>query len=160
MREIRVHGQERRYYHTRIGVGGRMDTLQCAIVLAKLDTFADEIAARKRIGERYLTKLAGNNRVGLPVVRPDRDCVWAQFTVQVENRDRVALALKDRAIPTAVHYPVPLHWQPAYKDICRVVGSLENAERVAGRVLSLPMHPYLDEATQDRIVASLLDVAV
>lgn len=155
MRQIRIHGQERRYYHTRVGVGGRMDTIQAAVILAKLERFQWEVEQRIAIGQRYLGMLAGVNSVQLPVVRPDRTCVWAQFTLQVADRDAVVAALKGQGIPTAVHYPIPLHLQPAYRDLCRISGSLQHTETVAGRVLSLPMHPYLDEATQRTIVAAL-----
>jgi UDP-2-acetamido-2-deoxy-ribo-hexuluronate aminotransferase len=155
MREIRVHGQERRYYHTRVGVGGRMDTLQCAVVLAKLERFDWEIAERLRIGDRYLGLLSEVKGVQALVVKDDRDCVWAQMTVQVANRTEVIAKLQTLGVPTAVHYPVPLHQQPAYQTNCRLVGDLTQAEYVSKRVMSLPMHPYLDEATQDRIVAAL-----
>ena len=155
-REIRVHGQESRYYHTRIGVGGRMDTIQCAVVLAKLERFDWEIGQRLAAGQRYIEMLAGHNNIAAPVVRPDRNCVWAQFTVQVAGREQVVAALKDAGIPTAIHYPIPLHWQPAYKDLCRISGSLTHSEQVAARVLSLPMHPYLEQATQRRIVDALV----
>lgn len=155
-REIRVHGQERRYYHTRIGVGGRMDTIQCAVVLAKLERFDWEIEQRLLAGQRYFDMLAGNNNVSLPVVRSDRNCVWAQFTVQVDGREAVIEALKAAGVPTAVHYPIPLHWQPAYKDLCRISGTLAHAEQVAQRVMSLPMHPYISEATQRRVVGALI----
>ncbi|HTN61736.1 MAG TPA: DegT/DnrJ/EryC1/StrS family aminotransferase [Devosia sp.] len=156
MRQIRVHGQERRYHHARVGVGGRMDTIQAAVILAKLEQFEWEVAQRRVIGQRYLDMLAGVNAVQLPVVRPDRTCVWAQFTLQVADRDSVIAALKQQGIPTAIHYPIPLHLQPAYRDLCRISGTLKHAEAVAGRVFSLPMHPYLDEATQSAIVAALL----
>ncbi|HTM78435.1 MAG TPA: DegT/DnrJ/EryC1/StrS family aminotransferase [Devosia sp.] len=155
MRQIRVHGQERRYHHTRVGVGGRMDTIQAAVILAKLEQFEWEVAQRRAIGQRYLDMLAGVNAVQLPVVRPDRTCVWAQFTLQVADRDSVIAALKQQGIPTAIHYPIPLHLQPAYRDLCRISGTLKHAEAVASRVFSLPMHPYLDEATQSAIVAAL-----
>ncbi len=154
-REIRVHGQERRYHHTRVGVGGRMDTIQCAIVLAKLERFEWEIEQRIAIGHRYLSMLAGLNSVQLPAVRPDRTSVWAQFTVQVEDRERIASALNDQGIPTAIHYPIPLHRQPAYRSHCRVHGSMVVAEMLAARVLSLPMHPYLEETAQLRVVEAL-----
>jgi UDP-2-acetamido-2-deoxy-ribo-hexuluronate aminotransferase len=159
MREIRIHGQERRYYHTRVGVGGRMDSIQCAVVLAKLETFDVEVEARIVAGDRYMKALAGNNAIESPVVRGDRNCVWAQFTVQVDNRDGVAAKLKDAGVPTAIHYPVPLHWQPAYRDLCRISGSLAHSEKVAGRVLSLPMHPFIGASTQERIVAELFKAA-
>lgn len=155
MRQIRVHGQSKRYHHVRVGVGGRMDTIQAAVILAKLEQFEWEVERRIAIGQRYLDRLAGINSVQLPVVRPDRTSVWAQFTIQVADRDAVIAALKKQGIPTAVHYPIPLHLQPAYAPISRVVGTLVNAETVADRVLSLPMHPYLSEETQDRIMAAL-----
>jgi UDP-2-acetamido-2-deoxy-ribo-hexuluronate aminotransferase len=155
MREIRVHGQERRYYHTRIGVGGRMDTLQCAVVLAKLDRFAWEIEQRILAGERYLKLLSAITAVQPLAVRPDRTCVWGQFTIQLENRESVLELLKAAGIPTAVHYPVPLHLQPAYQGLCRISGNLAHSEAVAARVASLPMHPYIDSATQHRVVEAV-----
>jgi UDP-2-acetamido-2-deoxy-ribo-hexuluronate aminotransferase len=155
MREVRVHGQERRYYHTHIGVGGRMDTLQCAVLLAKLDRFDWEIEQRLKAGDRYQSLLNALSLVQQLCVRPDRNCVWGQFTVQVNNREIVLEKLKLAGIPTSVHYPVPLHLQPAYRDLCRISGSLKKAETVATRVLSLPIHPHIDHTTQELIVAAL-----
>ena len=153
-REIRVHGQSQRYTHTRVGVGGRMDTLQCAVVLGKLERFDWEIAQRLAIGERYQQLLAE-----LPLqrlaVREDRDCVWAQFTVQVDRREAVVEALKQAGVPTAVHYPKPLHRQPAYEGRCRIATPLTNSEAAAQRVMSLPMSADLSEAQQDQVVAAL-----
>ncbi len=157
MREIRVHGQERRYYHTRIGVGGRMDTLQCAVVLAKLDRFDWEIEQRIQAGKRYLKLLNDVSTVRQLTVRPDRTCVFGQFTIQVENREMVLEKLKAASIPTAVHYPVPLHRQPAYQALCRISGNLEHADTVAAKVVSLPMHPYLDIDTQKSIVRAVAE---
>ena len=157
MREIRVHGQERRYYHSRIGVGGRMDTLQCAVVLAKLDRFDWEIEQRIQAGERYLKLLNDVPAARQLTVRPDRTCVWGQFTIQVENREAILDSLKNAGIPTAVHYPVPLHRQPAYQSLCRISGNLEHADAVAARVVSLPMHPYIDADTQERIVRAVAE---
>jgi UDP-2-acetamido-2-deoxy-ribo-hexuluronate aminotransferase len=154
-REIRLHGQERRYYHARIGVGGRMDTLQCAVVLAKLDRFDWEIEQRIQAGERYRKLLNDVPTVKQLAVRPDRTCVWGQFTIQVENREAVLEKLKAAGIPTAVHYPVPLHRQPAYQSLCRISGNLEYADAVAARVVSLPMHPYIDIDTQEGIVSAI-----
>lgn len=156
-REIRIHGQERRYVHSRIGVGGRMDTLQCAVVLAKLERFEWEIERRLALGQNYLDLLSGNNAIGLPVVRPGNTCVWAQFTVRVANRDDVVEALKARGIPTAIHYPIPLHKQTAYSGLSRIVGTLEHSEAAAASVMSLPFHPYLDEETQREVVRALVD---
>ena len=117
MREIRVHGQSKRYVHTRVGVGGRMDTLQCAIVLAKLERFEWELQRRRDLGGRYAELLAGSG-IELLNVRPDRDCVWAQYTVFVDDRERAQATLQERGFPTAVHYPVPLHHQPVYAKHC------------------------------------------
>lgn len=153
MREIRVHGQEKRYHHTRVGVGGRMDTLQCAVVLAKLEAFEWELEQRTAAGECYLDLLSrADHAIVAPVVRPDRSSVWGQFTIQVNDREAVLDRLKAAGVPSAVHYPVPLHRQAAYGHACRVAGSLTISESVANRVVSLPMHAYLDRSTQARIV--------
>lgn len=152
-REIRVHGQEKRYHHTRIGVGGRMDTLQCAVVLAKLERFDWEIEQRMKIGARYnqLLDEHGFERVRQ---RDDRTSVFAQYTIFVESRDAVIKRLNEQGIPTAVHYPVPLNQQPAYMDACSG-GVTPVSERIAKRVVSLPMGPDLSEPDQDRIVAAV-----
>jgi UDP-2-acetamido-2-deoxy-ribo-hexuluronate aminotransferase len=153
-REIRIHGQSARYTHTRIGVGGRLDTLQAAVLLAKLERFDWELERRAAIGARYERLLAGVHGVGLVTVRPDRNSVYAQFTVQVDDRPAVQAALQAAGVPTAVHYPKPLHHQPAYAahccpDCCPVSSDLAN------RVMSLPMSADLTEADQDRVVAEL-----
>jgi UDP-2-acetamido-2-deoxy-ribo-hexuluronate aminotransferase len=152
MREIRVHGQSKRYVHTRVGVGGRMDTLQCAIVLAKLERFDWEVEQRLKIGARYNKLLAGT---GVVTQRADRTSVFAQYTVFVKNREKVQAALKEMGIPTAVHYPVPMHLQPAYAHLC-CAECCPLAVEAAMHVMSLPMDPDLDEATQDQIVAALI----
>jgi UDP-2-acetamido-2-deoxy-ribo-hexuluronate aminotransferase len=149
-REIRVHGQAGRYHHVRIGLGGRMDTLQCAVVLAKLTRLEWELERRMEIGGRY-NRLFDERGIERVVQREDRTSVFAQYTIFADDRDRVQSSLRDRGVPTAIHYPAPLNQQPAYRDIC-IHGPLPNAERVSRRVLSLPMHAYLDEETQDRIV--------
>ena len=154
MREIRVHGQERRYVHTRIGVGGRMDTLQCAVVLAKLERFDWEVEQRLKIGKRYNEMLAGK----IPVVtqRPDRTSVFAQYSVFVENRELVQERLKAVGVPTAVHYPIPLNEQPAYRHLCRS-NVTPVSQSTAKRVMSLPMSADLSSEDQERIVESLLE---
>ena len=157
MREIRVHGQERRYYHARIGVGGRMDTLQCAVVLGKLERFDWEVKQRVEAGRVYQGLLRDIPSVAAPSIRSDRTCVWGQFTMQVNNREAVLEKLKTAGIPTAVHYPVPLHRQPAYEHLCRIAGSLEQADRVASRVVSLPMHPYIHADTQVQIMRAVAE---
>ena len=155
-REIRTHGQSQRYLHTRLGVGGRMDTLQCAVVLGKLDRFDWEIQRRLELGAAYAVKLAaaapGLQRLA---VRKDRDCVWAQYTVFVERRDEVQSRLKASGIPTAVHYPRPLHHQPAYAKYASSSDSCPNSVAAARRVMSLPMSADLSEAQQDEVVAAL-----
>jgi UDP-2-acetamido-2-deoxy-ribo-hexuluronate aminotransferase len=155
MREIRVHGQESTYRHTRIGVAARMDTLQCAVILAKLETFEWEVEQRIRIGRTYRDMVAEIAGIQAPMVRNDRTCVWAQFTIQTDRREEIVKALKEVGIPTAVHYPLPLHQQPAYTSIVRAAGTLGVAEDVSRRVLSLPMHPYMDDATMQTIVHAL-----
>jgi UDP-2-acetamido-2-deoxy-ribo-hexuluronate aminotransferase len=154
-REIRVHGQSARYVHTRVGLGGRMDTLQCAIVLAKLEQFDWEVTKRLEIGALYNATLT---ELGITAVcqRADRSSVFAQYTVLVDNRESVQGKLKDAGIPTAVHYPIPLNLQPAYAHLC-CPDCTPNAAQAAGKVMSLPMHPYLDGATQGRIVQALAD---
>jgi UDP-2-acetamido-2-deoxy-ribo-hexuluronate aminotransferase len=153
MREIRVHGQSQRYVHTRVGVGGRMDTLQCAILLAKLERFGREIEQRLEIGTRYneLCDSAGIERV---IQRLDRTSVFAQYTVKVDNREVIQQKLKTQGVPTAVHYPVPVNLQPAYRHLC-CADCTPNASKLAMRVMSLPMSADLDEKDQIRIVSAI-----
>ena len=152
-REIRVHGQSARYTHTRLGVGGRMDTLQCAVVLAKLERFSWEIEQRLEIGARYNALLDGHG-IARVTQRADRDSVFAQYTAMVYNRAGVQARLTRVGIPTAVHYPVPLNTQPAYRHLC-CPDCTPVAANLARRVLSLPMHPDLAPEIQQHIVTSL-----
>ena len=126
-----------------------MDTLQCAIVLAKMTCFDDEILARQRAGQ-YYDKLFMKNDIRHVVQRIDRTSVFAQYTLQLENRDLVQETLKDAGVPTSIHYPVPLHRQPAYQKYCEAT-SMPIASEVSSKVLSLPMHPYIDQRTQEDI---------
>jgi dTDP-4-amino-4,6-dideoxygalactose transaminase len=154
LRSLRVHGQgSNKYENVRVGINGRMDTIQCAVILEKLKIFDDEVEKRQAVAERYNRALG--NIVKVPRVPDGMTSVWAQYTIIVENRDQVANALKARGIPTAVYYPMPLHLQPAYKDHPRADDKLAVSDRLSAKVLSLPMHPYLDEKTQDRIVAAV-----
>lgn len=153
-REIRVHGQSQRYVHTRVGVGGRMDTIQCAVVLAKLERFDWEVAQRQLIGQRYNELLAPAD-IELVTLRPDRTSVYAQYTVLVSNRDGMQKRLSEAGIPSAVHYPVPLNEQPAYKHLC-CPDCTPIAQQMAKQVMSLPMSPDLSSDDQDSIVAALL----
>ena len=153
MREIRVHGQSERYVHTRLGVGGRMDTLQCSIVLAKLERFEWEVQQRLRLGERYNLLL---DRVGIDHIlqKPERTSVFAQYTVMVPNRELLQKRLIEVGIPTAVHYPVPINAQPAYSKLC-CSGCTPIADLMAQQVLSLPMYPDMSNDQQDYIISAL-----
>ncbi len=154
IRQIRVHGQKKRYHHGILGMNSRLDTLQAAILLAKLRLFPQEIKARHRMGERYHRLLA--KHVKTMHIRDENTCVYAQYTIETEHRDHLQQTLKKWNIPTAIHYPVPIHLQPIFRDR---IGSLhlpvsENASRF---VISLPMHPYLTDEEQDIIVNHTLD---
>jgi UDP-2-acetamido-2-deoxy-ribo-hexuluronate aminotransferase len=153
MREIRVHGQSHRYVHTRVGVGGRMDTIQCAIVLAKLDRFEWELRQRIRVAASYDALLSG--RVQLVGRANDRTSAFAQYTVVVEGRSRVQAGLNAADIPTAVHYPVPIHLQPAYAGLS-TPDSCPASSYMAARVLSLPMSPYLSDSDIHTVAAAVL----
>jgi len=153
MAQIRVHGQSKRYYHPIIGMNGRLDTLQAAILLAKLDTLEEDLAARVRIGTRYSEKLKG--AVKTPVIAPGNVSAYAQYTIEVDSREQVQAKLKEQGIPTAVHYPVPLNMQPAFASLRQGEGTFPKSDHAAKRVMSLPMDAFLDEATQDRIVAAV-----
>lgn len=166
MREIRVHGQDRRYHHPRFGINGRLDTLQAAILLAKLERFDWEVARRQAVGNRYSALLrphtvtSGRAVAASPVVTPwiapERTSVYAQYTVRVEHRQRVVESMKAAGIPTAVHYPVPLHLQPAFAQYGYKAGDFPAAEEAAGQVMSLPMGADLSESEQDHVVAALI----
>jgi UDP-2-acetamido-2-deoxy-ribo-hexuluronate aminotransferase len=155
MRDIRVHGQPKRYYHTRIGVGGRMDTLQCAVLLAKLERFDWEVGKREEVAHRYDTLLKERApQLSLLSVRPDRTSVYAQYTVLARDRSQLESRLRAEGIPTAVHYPMPLHLQPAYARY-GVEGRLPVSESVAREVISLPMYPDLAPGVQDQVVSAV-----
>lgn len=156
-REIRVHGQSGRYHHTRVGVGGRMDTIQCAIVLAKLKRFDWEISRRTAIGDRY-NALFDERGVRRIIQRPGRTSVFAQYTIMDDDRDLLAARLREEGVPTAVHYPAPLSAQPAYADKC-VSGPLPASDQLAASVLSLPMHPYLEPDVQCRVADAVARAA-
>jgi UDP-2-acetamido-2-deoxy-ribo-hexuluronate aminotransferase len=149
-REIRVHGQSRRYEHSRVGVGGRMDTLQCAIVLAKLTRFDWEIEQRLALGARY-NELLDQRGILRVTQRADRNSVFAQFTVFVEDRDEIQARLLVKGIPTAVHYPSPMSRQAPYRQYC-CGDCTPLADAIARRVMSLPMSPDLSAETVAIIV--------
>jgi len=157
IRSIRVHGEGvDKYDAARIGLAARLDTIQAAILLEKLKIFPQEIAARNQAAERYAAGLAGVAIV--PRVAKERTSVWAQYTIRLTpgRRDALAAALKQQGIPTAIYYAKPLHRQAAYRDYPVAEGGLPVSERLAEEVISLPMHAYLDDATQDRIIAAVV----
>ncbi|MFN3853747.1 MAG: DegT/DnrJ/EryC1/StrS family aminotransferase [Phreatobacter sp.] len=157
VRSLRIHGQnnEDKYDNQRIGMNGRMDTIQAAVLLEKLKIFEDEIVSRNRIAARYNAALADVAEV--PAVLEGCTSTWAQYTIRLRGQDRSALAanLKAAGIPTAIYYPRPLHRQTAYAAYPCAGNGLPVSDRLAAEVLSLPMHPYLDEPVQDRIVEAL-----
>ncbi|WP_104470712.1 DegT/DnrJ/EryC1/StrS family aminotransferase [Acinetobacter indicus] len=153
IRQIARHGQDRRYHHIRVGMNSRLDTLQAAILLPKLEILDDEMQARQSVAETY-TKLF--NQAGVlttPFIEAHNSSAWAQYTIQVEKRDDVQAKLKEQGIPTAVHYPIPLNKQPA---VANANVSLPVGDAIAERVMSMPMHPYLKLEAQEKIVNALL----
>lgn len=153
MRAIRTHGGLKRHHHPYLGMNGRFDTLQAAVVLAKLPHFDGEVVARERIGARYSEMLRGHCIV--PQVMPGNTHVYAQYTIRVPNRDQFGEILKGRGIPTAVYYPKCLHEQPVFAGLGYGWGAFPEAERASREVISLPMHPYLSEAQQNEVVAAV-----
>ncbi|HKU17900.1 MAG TPA: DegT/DnrJ/EryC1/StrS family aminotransferase [Candidatus Saccharimonadales bacterium] len=166
IRQIARHGQDRRYHHVRVGVNSRLDTLQAAILLPKLGILDDELTLRQKVAQTY-TELfsrhsreggnpAENHGVGAPYIEPHNISAWAQYTIQVNQRAAVQEKLKTAGIPTAVHYPIPLNRQPA---VAVAAADLRVGDVVAERVLSLPMHPYLDTKTVSAIVRGVVSAS-
>ncbi|MCC7348757.1 MAG: DegT/DnrJ/EryC1/StrS family aminotransferase, partial [Variibacter sp.] len=156
LRSLRLHGTEGGpYHHVRVGSNSRLDTLQAAILLEKLKIFPEEIERRNAVALRYSAALA--DVAAIPVVPEGAVSTWAQYTIRVDAQKRADLAadLNASGIPTAIHYPCPLHRQPAFAAYPVAGNGLPVSERLAGEVISLPMHPYLDAGTQERIVAAV-----
>ncbi|KTD70385.1 polysaccharide biosynthesis protein [Legionella santicrucis] len=151
--EIRIHGQNARYCHNRIGINGRMDTIQAAVLIEKMNLFPDEIIMRQRVAKAYDQMLSPLVRT--PFIHNYNTSVYAQYTIEVNNRDAFQKAMQELGIPTAVHYPVPLHQQTAMAYLGYKIGDFPHAEQASRRVISLPMHPYLQEAEQSRVVAAV-----
>lgn len=150
MRAIRTHGGVKRHYHTLCGMNGRFDTMQAAILLAKLPNFPKEVEARCRIGARYSELLDAVCET--PAIRDGNTHVYAQYTIRVPDRDALGARLKEAEIPSAVYYPKCLHEQPVFADLGYTWGDFPVAEKASREVISLPMHPFLTEAEQDRVV--------
>lgn len=156
MRQIARHGQDRRYHHIRVGVNSRLDTLQAAILLAKLEIFEDEVELRQRAATHYGALLAQAGIATAPYIEPHNTSVYAQYTIRVDDRESLQARLKDAGIPTVVHYPIPINRQPAVADAS---AHLPVGDEVARQVLSLPMHPYLTESQISLIVKNLASAA-
>jgi UDP-2-acetamido-2-deoxy-ribo-hexuluronate aminotransferase len=155
LRSIRVHGQgKQRYEHVRIGLNGRLDTLQAAVLLAKLEIFDQEVTARQRVARHYSEAL--KSLVETPFVAPDCTSVWAQYSVLSESRELLLQKLKEAQIPTAIYYPLPLHLQSAFAHLGHKPGDFPVSEDASRRIFSLPMHPYLGQADQERIIQVVL----
>lgn len=152
IRQIARHGQDRRYHHIRVGINSRLDTLQAAILLPKLAILDDEMQARQRVAEKYNHLFKKTSITTIPCIEAHNQSAWAQYTIQVDNRDEVQAKLKEHGIPTAVHYPIPLNKQPAVADTNAV---LPVGDAVSERVMSLPMHPYLQTNSIKEIYEAL-----
>jgi dTDP-4-amino-4,6-dideoxygalactose transaminase len=163
---LRVHGQavksdiegktfehDPKYLNVRIGMNSRMDTIQAAVLIEKLKIFADEIAARNRVADRYAAGLS--DLVKTPTVLKGGVSVWAQYTIELEGRDELGPPLREQGIPTAVYYPIPIHKQGVYSVYPVAPGGLPVTQAKAGRVISLPMHPYLSDDDQDQVIAAI-----
>jgi dTDP-4-amino-4,6-dideoxygalactose transaminase len=156
LRSIRVHGQgSDKYENVRIGVNSRLDTIQAAILLEKMKIFPEEIELRDAVAKRYSDAFRASNRIVVPRVIDGAQSTWAQYTIQVPDRDKLQAALKAKGIPSAVYYPIPLSKQKGYAHFPSA--PIPVSEKISKTVISLPMHPYLDAATQDRVIAAVLE---
>jgi UDP-2-acetamido-2-deoxy-ribo-hexuluronate aminotransferase len=156
-RWIRVHGQERKHHHPILGLNGRMDTLQAAILLAILEVFPEEVVKRHEIGSRYNTELSNASGLETPTIAPENTSVFAQYTILSEQRKSIQSSLKDKDIPSVSYYSVPLHLQPVFKDLGYKAGDFPITERIANQCLSLPMSPYLSEEDQKQVIDAFLN---
>lgn len=158
MKAIRSHGGIKRHHHPYLGINGRFDTLQAAILLAKFPHFEGEVKARETIGARYSTLLKGI--CSTPAILPGNSHVYAQYTVRVKDRESLAAKLRAEGIPSAVYYPKCLHEQPVFSSLGYKPGDFPGSEKASQEVLSLPMHPFLSEENQDRVVSALRSALV
>ena len=156
--QIRDHGSESRYYHTRIGINGRLDTIQCAILSEKLKRYPWEMEQRDRVAKKYNQAFneLSEKGVAIPRVPENAKSVWAQYTLRVPNRDHFQAAMKEKGVPTAVHYPTTFDEQPAYKDLVRTVSATES-KKAAKEVVSLPLFPDMQENVQDYVIKSIIE---
>ena len=155
---IHKHGQDRRYHHVRMGLNSRLDTMQAAVLLAKLIIFEEEVKLRAEVGAKYTELLADVPGIITPYIEPHNTSVYAQYTVRVQNREELQAKLKEAGIPTAVHYPIPLNQQPMFDYLHQGTGSVPVAEKVAGEVMSLPMGAWVKDEDMHNIVEALKKV--
>ena len=154
IKSLRLHGQSKRYHHQYVGMGGRLDTLQAAVLNAKLDHYDKDVKRRQEVAQTYSKYL--NHHISIPVIKKDRTSVWAQYSIRVEQREVVQQKLKAKGIPTAVHYPMPLHLQECFAYLAGKKGDFPIAEKVSVEILSLPMNPYLTEEEIEYITTNLI----
>lgn len=160
VKQIRIHGQSRQHHHPVLGINGRLDTLQAAILLAKLDIFDQEITKRQAVAERYTTSLAGHPSIDVPSVGPGNTSVWAQYTILEKNRDELRESLIDAEIPCVSYYAVPLHLQPVFGYLGYHRGDFPQTENASSTGLSLPMNPYLSEAEIEQVTDAIVPLKV
>lgn len=154
MKSMRIHGQTKRYHHKYIGMGGRLDALQAAVLNVKIDNYDNDVKRRQEVASRYSELL--NGKLITPVVLKDRTSVWAQYSIRVNNREEIQLKLKEKGIPSAVHYPKPLHLQECFKYLDYKIGDFPISEIVSNEIMSLPMNPYLTKEEQEYICKELI----
>ena len=147
---LRVHGQNKRYHHRYIGIGGRLDTIQAGILLAKLPYFSKELVDRQKVSERYTNALS--SVLQTPVIKANRSSAWAQYTLRVKNRNALQLKLKENDIPTSIFYPVPLHLQECFQYLNNQQGDFPISEKASNEVISIPMNPFLTNQQIDYII--------
>ena len=154
IRSLRLHGQSKRYHHQYIGIGGRLDTIQAAVLLVKLAHYKKDLTLRQDVASKYTNALHGKDVI-LPYIDSRAKSAWAQYSIRVKNRDAIQLKLKEVGIPTAVHYPMPLHLQECFKYLGYKSGDFPIAEMISNEIMSLPMNPYLKDVEIEFIVENL-----
>lgn len=159
MKEIREHGSEKRYFHTRLGINGRLDTIQCAILLAKMERYDWEVTERNRVAKRYTEAFKGleamDTQFSIPFIKPDNMSVWAQYTLTITHRELFQKKMTELQVPTAVHYPMTMPDQPWYKNNTKIDHDISISRWAANHVVSLPMYPDMDEKTQDIVISAV-----
>lgn len=159
MKEIREHGSEKRYFHTRLGINGRLDTIQCAILLAKMERYDWEVTERNRVAKRYTEAFKGLEAIdpqfSIPFIKPDNMSVWAQYTLTITHRELFQKKMTELQVPTAVHYPMTMPDQPWYKTNTKIDHDISISRWAANHVVSLPMYPDMDEKTQDIVISAV-----